>query len=171
MKLAATEVEAGNIFILGEYKQKRGGGKAMAKIAFKKDLCTGCKTCEHACAVAHSKAKDFLGAIKEGAKSRINIKYLADKGTIKAVQCAQCGKAKCIEACPADALTKNERGVVICDHEKCVGCTLCEEFCPFDAIVVDADLDKAIKCDLCHGVCDEPACVVACPTKALSVKE
>lgn len=145
----------------------------MAKVAFKKDLCTGCKTCEHACIVAHSKSNDFVAAMKESPKprTRIDIKYLADKGTIKAVQCAQCGKAKCIEACPADALSKNDNGVVVCDMEKCVGCTLCEEVCPFDAIFVDEDLDKALKCDLCHGVCDEPACVKACPTKALSVKE
>jgi len=145
----------------------------MAKVAFKKDLCTACKACEHACSVVHSKSKTLLGAMKESPKprTRISIKYLPEKGTLKAVQCIQCGKAKCIEACPAEALSKNERDVVICDLEKCVGCTLCEEVCPFDAIFVDEDLDKALKCDLCFGVCDEAACVLACPTKALSVKE
>ncbi|MBT9139203.1 MAG: NADH-dependent phenylglyoxylate dehydrogenase subunit beta [Syntrophomonadaceae bacterium] len=145
----------------------------MARVAFKKELCTACKTCEQVCIEVHSKSKTMLGAIKKSPKprTRVEIKYLPEKGTLKAVQCVQCGKAKCIEICPAEALAKNERGVVLCDWEKCVGCTLCEEVCPFQAIFVDEDLDKALKCDLCYGVSDEAACVVACPTKALTVKE
>lgn len=142
----------------------------MAKVAFKKDLCVGCKTCEHACAVAHSKDKTMASAISGGVKSRVKIVFLAEKDALKAIQCAQCGKPKCVDICPAEALSKNENGVVVCDHEKCVGCTLCEEVCPFNAIAVDDALDKALKCDLCNGVADEPACVKACPTHALSLK-
>jgi carbon-monoxide dehydrogenase iron sulfur subunit len=40
-------------------------GIQMVKILFEKELCLGCKTCELACAAAHSKNKSIAGAIKE----------------------------------------------------------------------------------------------------------
>ena len=43
---------------------------------------------------------------------------------------------------------------------------MCVMVCPFGAIVMDIEEKNALKCDMCPDR-DTPACVEACPTKAL----
>jgi carbon-monoxide dehydrogenase iron sulfur subunit len=47
-----------------------------------------------------------------------------------------------------------------------VGCWSCIMVCPFGAIVRNEDCRQAVKCDHCMDR-DNPACVEACPTRAL----
>ncbi len=47
--------------------------------------------------------------------------------------CRRCGK--CIEVCPAKALSLTD-GKVTIDKERCIRCYCCHEMCPFDAIKV-----------------------------------
>jgi len=61
-------------------------------------------------------------------------------------------------------------GAVYLDQSRCVGCWMCLMVCPYDAIVRDVQRQVAIKCDLCPGR-ETPACVMACPTEALMVRE
>jgi carbon-monoxide dehydrogenase iron sulfur subunit len=42
--------------------------------------------------------------------------------------------------------------------------------CPFGVVTRDVNKHLAVKCDRCHKL-DVPACVTACPTKALVVKD
>lgn len=56
------------------------------------------------------------------------------------------------------------------DHAKCVGCGLCAEACGQGGIVLSGG--KAVKCDLCSDLVaggEEPACVAACPMRALKL--
>jgi ferredoxin len=48
-------------------------------------------------------------------------------------KCIQC--LRCVEICPARAITLNENKVKLdIDYKKCIRCYCCHEFCPKDAI-------------------------------------
>lgn len=136
----------------------------MVKISFNKDLCLGCKTCELACAAAHSRLKSIMGAIKENKISRIRIKKVS--GKIKLEQCMLCKNPKCMDSCPTKSLSKDKNGTVKVNYLTCTGCGLCKEACPFGAIVLEP---FPTLCDRCAEAA-EPLCARACPTKALKVK-
>jgi len=73
--------------------------------------------------------------------------------------------------CPTGAIQRHgESGPVIIDRDLCIGCKLCMVVCPFGVIGLARDGKGVIKCDQCIGrqeAGEEPACVSACPTKAL----
>jgi phenylglyoxylate dehydrogenase beta subunit len=79
--------------------------------------------------------------------------------------CNQCSQPACIEICPVEALTRNDKGVTELDSEICIGCGECVDVCPYDGIHLDASDELAVKCDYCQG---EPKCVDACPNGILS---
>lgn len=137
----------------------------MVKILFEKDLCLGCKTCELACATAHSDSKSLAGAIKENKISRLRIKTKGGKPKLE--QCMLCKNPRCIATCPTGALSKDEGlGIIKVDKMLCTGCGLCEEACPFGAIELHT---FPTMCDRCaHS--DKPFCAMSCPTRALKVK-
>ncbi|SHM33946.1 carbon-monoxide dehydrogenase iron sulfur subunit [Caldanaerovirga acetigignens] len=136
----------------------------MVKILFERDKCLGCKTCELACAAAHSKTKSLVGAIKEKKVSRIRIKV--KNGKLNAEQCALCSKPKCVEVCPVGALSRSKTGTIKINYLTCTLCGLCREACPFGAIVLSS---YPTICDRCSEQ-DEPLCAKACPTRALKIK-
>jgi carbon-monoxide dehydrogenase iron sulfur subunit len=58
------------------------------------------------------------------------------------------------------------------DQDRCIGCKFCIVVCPFGVIGVANDSKVVVKCDLCierTKAGQEPACVEACPTKALKL--
>lgn len=131
-------------------------------------LCTACRTCEIACAVAHSKSKMLYGAITEIPLSRYRVEVQYGGGVSLPLNCRQCEEPDCLFACKAGAVSKDpDNGQVDVDLDKCVGCWMCVMVCPFGAVIPDADQGKALKCDLCAGLSEGPACVSACPTGAL----
>jgi Fe-S-cluster-containing dehydrogenase component len=67
--------------------------------------------------------------------------------------CRQCVAPSCAAACPADAYYyDDERGCLVTDKEKCLGCGACAQACPVSAISYNRHLKKSSKCDLC-GLC------------------
>lgn len=42
----------------------------------------------------------------------------------------------CVEACPFDALKRDDSGAVVWWEEDCIGCRLCVKACPYGAIRV-----------------------------------
>lgn len=87
------------------------------------------------------------------------------------LRCQQCKDAACIDACKTGATYRDPiSGKVLIDSEKCVGCWMCVMVCPFGAVFPDEKTGKALKCDLCEGF-ESPACVAACPTRALHFEE
>lgn len=130
--------------------------------------CVGCRSCELACAVEHSKSKGIFKAIKESPVPKKRVKTQSvSYGKVISLHCQHCDDAPCIAACMSGALTKDpETGATLHDKDKCVGCWMCVMVCPFGAIVRGVEEKIAIKCDLCPDR-DDYACVVACPTGAL----
>ena len=122
------------------------------------DKCIGCRTCELACAFAHS---------IDGKPGRSRIYPLAAgfKEMWTPVVCLHCEEPACKNACLVDAISLNEEtGALEIDQEKCVKCMACVAACPFGCSLHDPIHNMVVKCDLCGG---DPVCAHFCPTKAL----
>ncbi len=86
------------------------------------------------------------------------------------ISCMHCAKPKCVEACPAGAISKRADGLVLIDPKKCVASRLCEHACPYRAPQFHAQLGIMTKCDFCRDLLakgENPACVDACSMRAL----
>ena len=86
--------------------------------------------------------------------------------------CRKCEEAFCINACPNNALQKDEKGFLIRSNFLCVGCKSCVLACPFGTI--PSDLPYYLSgCDFCIGRTNEkePLCVETCPFGAIFYKE
>lgn len=148
---------------LVEEKKKTKGVKIYCDIK----KCVGCKSCEIACAVEHSRSQNIFTVLKEDSLPKQRVRVKGTGGKIIFVRCQHCKNALCIKACESGALSKNEEsGAVIEDEEKCIGCWKCVAACPFDAIVKDTENNIVLKCDLCPKR-EDFACVTVCPTGAL----
>ncbi|ADP77067.1 4Fe-4S ferredoxin iron-sulfur binding domain protein [Methanothermus fervidus DSM 2088] len=118
----------------------------MKRIVIKPELCKGCSMCMRAC-------------MKVQHAPNISVKKI--DGEFRIVVCHHCKNAPCVEACPTGAMKIN-----YVDTDKCIGCGSCALECPFGAISIKNNV--AHKCNLCDNL-DYPACVRACPTKALTL--
>lgn len=68
-------------------------------------------------------------------------------------------------------MTKREDGTVYVDETKCVGCRYCQWACPYGAPQMNTSTGHMSKCDPCYDYRDtgqNPACVDACPSRALN---
>jgi carbon-monoxide dehydrogenase iron sulfur subunit len=138
------------------------------------DKCLACRSCEIACAVAHSGAEKPADAIKERPlpRQRIRVESIDDRNSPRgirsiALQCRHCEDPLCAQACISGGISRHpETGEVVTDSDKCVACWSCIMVCPFGVIVRYEDCHRAVKCDHCADR-DGPACVEACPTRAL----
>ena len=130
----------------------------MAKLSlmfYQKD-CMGCHACEVACKQAHAL----------GVGPRL-VRVIEDSPDYYPVYCHHCADAPCKNACPVEAISRNEHGIVVIDNTLCIGCKDCLEACPFGAMQYDDQQDLAVKCDLCLDRLNSggvPACSAICPT-------
>ncbi len=137
------------------------------EIFVKIDHCTGCQSCRLACAVEHSESRNLFSAILQepGPKSRVYVEWLQDETKVP-ILCRHCEDAPCVHACISGAITPSDKGDVITDPDKCIGCWTCVMICPYGVIGRDKAVQKAYRCDRCPDL-ETPACVTACPTDAL----
>ncbi|MEW6623081.1 MAG: 4Fe-4S dicluster domain-containing protein [Bacillota bacterium] len=143
----------------------------MEQLLITPERCLGCHSCELACAVEHSEAKDLIGAVlkKEQPVARIFVE--TDGRSNLPLQCRHCEEPYCVYACMSGAMKKDEETKrVSVDQDRCVGCWMCVMACPFGAIVQDTMQRVINKCDFCPDK-KEPACTAACPTGALRLME
>ena len=135
------------------------------------EKCMGCKSCELACAVAHSFTKDLNSLISSEERPGYRIHVEAYGRNAVPVHCNHCDDAPCMMVCPTGAIHREgENEPVLFDHTRCIGCKMCVQACPFGMISMRLDGKGVLKCDLCIERLDkdqEPACVTACPTNAL----
>ena len=139
------------------------------------EKCLGCKSCELACALVHSKSKVLEEAVAESPKPQRMVTVEAAGEFAVPIQCRHCEDAPCIMVCPTEAIHRHEaKGPVLIEQDRCIGCKFCLMVCPFGVIDVSRDGKAVTKCDLCielTKVGQEPACVASCPTGALEFCE
>lgn len=142
---------------------------------FDQELCTGCKACQIACKDKHD--------LPIGVNWRRVVEYTGGSWTTSgdtfsqnvftyytSVACNHCENPVCMQVCPTTAMTQREDGTLYVDDDKCVGCRYCEWACPYSAPQFNAETGNMTKCDLCYDYREtgqDPACVSACPSRAL----
>lgn len=125
--------------------------------------CIGCKACEAACAECET----------NGEESMIHVNYVDRAHTIQTtVQvCMHCENPLCANVCPADAISKDEFGVVhSANTSRCIGCSNCVMACPFGVPKKMEQYDLMMKCNMCYdrtSVGKKPMCATVCPSGAL----
>ncbi|MEW6418341.1 MAG: 4Fe-4S dicluster domain-containing protein [Nitrospirota bacterium] len=138
----------------------------MKQIFVKPEKCIGCKSCEIACAVQHSKDKTLFSAVLQSPTPMKRLFVEAVETMKMPIICRHCEDAPCLDACISGCLYRDEKGFVRRKEERCIGCWTCIMVCPFGVITRDKEKHIAVKCDRCHEL-EIPACVNACPTYAL----
>jgi anaerobic dimethyl sulfoxide reductase subunit B len=141
------------------------------------DACSGCKTCQVACNDRHDvpaglhwrKVYEVTAGTwqqREGVWASSVVAYYLS------IACHHCQTPVCARSCATDAIWKRPDGVVLIDESRCTRCHKCEADCPYGAIWWDASANAMRKCTLCAEDLDAgkpPACVAACPNRALEV--
>jgi Fe-S-cluster-containing dehydrogenase component len=142
------------------------------------ERCVGCEGCRIVCKLENDWDKgsgiriDTVGGAHRDTPSgkwpNLSMYYLP-------VPCMHCSKPPCLDACPVEAISKREDGIVIVDDEKCNGCKgkkskACIDACPYDAFTFIPEKNVVKKCDLCAHRIDEgqePFCVTCCCDSAM----
>ncbi|HPL30063.1 MAG TPA: dimethylsulfoxide reductase subunit B, partial [Anaerolineae bacterium] len=141
--------------------------------------CTGCKACQEACKDRHGLP---LGALWRrvyevvgGGWRRAGAAWAHDVFAYNlSLACNHCERPICVEVCPTGAIVKRPDGIVLIDQSKCIGCGYCAWACPYGAPQYDAATGRMGKCTFCVEEIDAgrpPACVAACPMRALDYGE
>lgn len=127
--------------------------------------CIGCQACVTACQMRHRCPDEIQPRIASSFEHQ-------PVGPWISTACNHCEDPACVPVCPAGALSQREDGIVVQDHELCIGCQSCVNACPWGHPSYIADENKTLKCDMCAYRLDNddvPACVEACPMKILIV--
>jgi tetrathionate reductase subunit B len=133
--------------------------------------CIGCGACVAACteenSIATGKNIPLASRTKVG---NIEIgEYPNTRWIFTHSICRHCENPPCVTVCPTGASFKTEDGVVLVDHNKCIGCKYCIVACPYGARYLNEEMKGPDKCTFCHHRVEAgllPACVEACPTKS-----
>jgi Fe-S-cluster-containing dehydrogenase component len=81
--------------------------------------------------------------------------------------CNHCAHPACVQVCPVGATFRTEDGVVLIDHDYCIGCRYCVQACPYGARFLVEEEGVSDKCTWCYHRITKglmPACVEVCPT-------
>ncbi len=87
--------------------------------------------------------------------------------------CRKCEDAPCIAVCPADALEKDEQGVINRHTNLCVSCKSCVTICPFGTMMSDFFKHHRNK-DMFYDLTDENELrkfIEACPPETVTLTD
>ncbi|MFA5535922.1 MAG: 4Fe-4S dicluster domain-containing protein [Bacillota bacterium] len=166
----------------------------MARLGMVIDLkrCIGCNTCVIACKMQNNvpMGMSWTRVISEGSEELDGAvgEYPFLNKTYIPIACQHCENAPCVKACPVGATSKDDKGRVVVDYDRCIGCRYCMAACPYNARMFNWQKatrvpdfnygDQAVplrkvgiveKCTMCKERTDlglEPLCVEVCPAKA-----
>lgn len=85
--------------------------------------------------------------------------------------CRRCEHASCVDACPFNAIERQDDGVIKRYNLRCVSCKSCAHACPFGTIYPELLPFYETQCDACLGLSDTaPSCVASCSQGALEYR-
>jgi formate dehydrogenase iron-sulfur subunit len=141
--------------------------------AFEVDLdrCSGCKACVTACHTLNGLDEDEswrdVGLLVGGTQLLPVLQHVT-------TACHHCLEPACLISCPANAYEKDPvTGIVKHLSDQCIGCQYCTLACPYEVPKYQRGKGIVRKCDMCSSrlaVGEAPACVQACPHRAIAIK-
>ncbi|MCE5194695.1 MAG: 4Fe-4S dicluster domain-containing protein [Nitrospiraceae bacterium] len=147
--------------------------------------CIGCRGCQVICKNWNNRAVkktvltgNFTNPLEMNSETYTTVKFFEEEKENKMswnfvkTQCMHCKDPACASACPVGAFTKDPRGPVTYNAEKCIGCRYCMMACPFG--VPKYEWEKLFpviqKCTFCVDRLDAgliPSCAKTCTSKAI----
>ena len=159
-------------------------------MAINKTRCIGCQTCAFACKMENNVPSGLRWNrvltegcdVEDGALGT----YPALSRAYLPIACQHCENPACEKVCPTRATYKDDKGRVLVDYDKCIGCRMCMAACPYTGVrsfnweepkyTIDFSVGSAEvpvhqkhvveKCTMCwHRLAKglQPACVEVCP--------
>jgi anaerobic dimethyl sulfoxide reductase subunit B (iron-sulfur subunit) len=132
--------------------------------------CIGCRACAVACKDKNRLDGDSLGVNLRIAKTYCTGTFPDVKCFSYSAACNHCEDPACMKVCSTGALYKAEDGTVILDEALCIADLKCVNGCPYKVPQFDEAAGVVKKCDACASLRakgENPACVDACPMRAL----
>jgi Fe-S-cluster-containing dehydrogenase component/DMSO reductase anchor subunit len=134
------------------------------------DGCSGCKACVTACHTLNGLDGDEtwrdVGLLHGGDSDLPVLQHVT-------AACHHCLDPACLNVCPVKAYEKEPAtGIVRHLDDQCIGCQYCMLACPYDVPKYNRRLGIVRKCDMCSerlDVGEAPACVQACPNRAIRI--
>ena len=156
-------------------------GSAVKQYAFFFDSgsCSGCKACQAACKDRNDLPLNVLWRrvyeVSGGKWRNEGGVWVPDVFAYNlSLACNHCEKPLCLTSCPTASIFKRPDGIVLIDDATCMGCRYCEWNCPYGSPQYDGLRGVMTKCNFCYELVDQgqpPACVSACPMRALDFGE
>jgi anaerobic dimethyl sulfoxide reductase subunit B (iron-sulfur subunit) len=146
---------------------------------FDASACSGCKACQAACKDKNNLPVGRLWRrvyeVTGGGWTHSGAAWVNDVFAYNlSLSCQHCQRPICVEVCPTQAMHRRADGIVLVDETRCMGCRYCSWACPYDALQYDAAKRRMTKCNFCLDDLETgrpPACVAACPLRALDCGE
>ena len=109
-------------------RDKRGVPNRKWVMVIDLERCDGCKKCTEACNAEHfvPPGQEWIKVFDEQTSPIGGEIYLPRP-------CMQCENPPCVKVCPVDATYRRDDGVVLIDHDRCIGCRFCMAACPYNA--------------------------------------
>ncbi len=89
--------------------------------------CNGCGKCTEGCTKVHFVPKGQEWIKVYTVEDEFGHRYFLPR------PCMQCENAPCLNVCPVGATYRRQDGVILVDHNRCIGCRYCMAACPYDA--------------------------------------
>ena len=142
---------------------------------FDSQACSGCKACQIACKDKHNLPLGILWRrvyeVSGGDWLQVGAAWQTSVFAYNlSIACNHCQRPICVEVCPTGAMYRRKDGIVLINAQRCIGCKYCSWACPYSAPQYDPGAGVMTKCTFCVDELDQgrsPACVTACPMRAL----